>query len=156
MNRITTARTAGLLALALAVALGATLVATAQPAPQGPQGRPFMRALRGGLATLGLTDDQKTKIKAILTAKKDAGTALRQKMRADAESLHDLAKAATPDPAAVGTAFLKVKANREKARNMAEGALDEIKSALTPDQATKLDGYFAALKQLRQARRGRG
>jgi Spy/CpxP family protein refolding chaperone len=114
-----------------------------------------MRALRGGLATLGLTDDQRTKIKAILTAKKDAGTALRQTMRTDARALHDLASAATPDPAAVGTAFLKVKANREKARTMAEGALGEIKSVLTPDQATKLDGYFAALKQLRQARRGR-
>jgi Spy/CpxP family protein refolding chaperone len=154
MNRITTRLAVSVLALSLAVSLGATFAATAQPATEGRPGSPFIRALRGGLATLGLTDDQKSEIKAVLLSKKEAGTALRQKMRADAKALHDLASAATPDPAAVGTAFLKVKTNREQARNMAEEALDEVKSVLTPDQATKLDGYFAAMKQLRRQRFG--
>ncbi len=155
MNRITTNRAAAFFALVLAVSLGATLAASAQPAAGGRPGRPFIRAVRGGLATLDLTDDQKTEIKAILLSKKEAGTALRQKIRADARALQDLASASTPDPAAVGTAFLKVKANREQARNMAEGALDEIKRVLTPDQATKLDGCFAAMKQLRRHQAGR-
>jgi Spy/CpxP family protein refolding chaperone len=143
---------AGLLALALTVALGAAAVAAAQPAASAGPGaghRPFIRALRGGLATVGLTDDQKTKIHTIIAAKKDSGVALRQKMRADATALRDLASAANPDPAAVGAAFLKVKANREAAHAMAAGVLTDVKAVLTPEQRTKLEGYFGALKQIR-------
>jgi Spy/CpxP family protein refolding chaperone len=117
---------------------------------------PFIRALHGGLATLGLTDDQKTKIKAVLASKKDAGLALRQKMRTDASALHGLTSAANPDPAAVGAAFLKVKANRDAARAMATGVIADVKTVLTPEQQTKLDGYLAALKQFRRIRAGRG
>jgi Spy/CpxP family protein refolding chaperone len=154
-----TKRYAGLWGVALAVALGVALVAAAQPGPMAGPGRghgPFIRALRGGLATLGLTDEQKTKVKAVLASRKDAGLALRQKMRADATALHDLAGATNPDPAAVGAAFLKVKANREEARSMAVGVIADVKTVLTPEQQTKLDGYLAALKQFRRVRTGRG
>ncbi len=150
MNRNTRRPTAGLLALALAVLLGVVGGAAAQPAPGGGPGRrPYMRALRGGLAALNLTDDQKAKIKAIFQARRDSGAEFALKMRADAKTLRDLAGAASPDPAAVGAAYLKVKANRDQARAMGESLLTEIKGVLTPDQATKLDGYFTALKQLR-------
>lgn len=159
MHGTNTKRVAGLWGVALAVALGVALVAAAQPGPMAGPGRghgPFIRALRGGLATLGLTDDQKTKIKAVLASKKDAGLALGLKMRTDASALHGLASAANPDPAAVGAAFLKVKANRDAARAMATGAIADVKAVLTPEQQTKLDGYLAALKQFRRVRAGRG
>ncbi len=151
MNTNTRRPAAGLLVLALAVLLGAAGAASAQPAPgAGPGRRPFLRALRGGLAAVNLTDDQKTKIRAIFQARRDSGAELALQMRADAKSLRDLAGAASPDPAAVGAAYLKVKANRDQARAMGQSLLAEVKGVLTPDQATKLDGYFTALKQLRR------
>ena len=157
MNGNVTRHGAALLALALSVGLGGA-VATAQQAPPGGPGAgrgPFLRALRGGLATVGLTDDQKTKIRAILMSKRDAGQALRQKMRADAADLTAMAGAPDPDPAAVGAAYLKVRANREAARTMAVGVLADVKAVLTPEQQAKLDGYVGALKQIRRRQAGR-
>lgn len=148
-----TKRGAGLLAVALTVALIGASLATAQQASPGEPGagrRPLLRALRGGLSTLGLTDDQKAKIRGILVSKKDARQELRQRMRADAAALHALSGSSDPDPAAVGAAFLRVRANRETARAMASGVLTDVKAVLTPEQQAKLDGYLAALKQLRR------
>ncbi len=159
MHGTNTKRVAGLWGIALAAALGVALVAAAQRGPMAGPGRghgPLIRALRGGIATLALTDEQKTKVKAVLASKKDAGRALRQKMRTDASALRDLAGATNPDPAAVGAAFLKVRANREAARALAKGVLTDVKAVLTPDQRAKLDGYLAALKQFRRVRAGRG
>lgn len=73
MHGTKTKRVAGLWGVALAVALGVALVAAAQPGPVAGAGRghgPFIRALRGGLATLGLTDDQQTKLDGYLAALK--------------------------------------------------------------------------------------
>jgi Spy/CpxP family protein refolding chaperone len=151
MNRHRTKRGAAFLALVLTAALGAAAVAAQEASSARPGGGrgPFLRALKGGLATLGLTDDQRATIRTILAPRKDAGRALRQKMRADAAALRGLASAPDPDPAAVGAAYLKVRANREEARTMAAGVLADIKTVLTPEQQTKLDGYLAALKHLR-------
>lgn len=158
MNGTTGRRGLGILALAVAGALSLAVAAAAQTAdPFTPgQGRPFLRALRGGLATVGVTDDQKARIVAILKEKKDAAEALAGQTRTDARALHDLSGAATPDPAAVGKAFLTLKADRDAAKAMAEEVLDDVKAVLTPEQAGKLDGYLAALKQLRRGRMGRG
>jgi len=159
MNRIAKRKGSGLLVVALVAGLGAALAASAQPfGPGGPGGKggSFLRALRGGLATLDLTDDQKAKIRTILESKRDAGQALALTVRTDAKALHDLAAAPNPDPAAVGAAYLKVKADRDAVRNAMEGVLGEIKTVLTPDQQTKLDGYLAALKQMRRGHGGRG
>jgi len=162
MNRITKRTGSALLVVALVAGLGAALAASAQPfgpgGPGGPGGQagPFLRALRGGLATVDLSDEQKDKIRGILEAKKEAGAALAQKLRTDGKVLRDLANAATPDPTAVGKAFLTLKEDREAAKRMAEGVLADVKAVLTAEQATKLDGYLAALKQMRRGRAGRG
>ena len=152
MNETTKRRGIGLLALAVAGALAVALAAAAQPGPPAGAGRggPFLRALRGGLATVGVTDEQKAKIVAILEAKKDAGQALAAKTRTDAKALRDLANVATPDPTEVGNAFLTLKGDREAAKAMAEGVLADVKAVLTPEQAAKLDAYLAALKHLRK------
>lgn len=158
MNGTTKRHGVGILAMAVAGALAVAFAATAQMPgpPMAGQGRPFLRALREGLATVGVTDDQKANIVAILQARKDAAQALALKTRTDAKALHDLASAATPDPAAVGKAFLTVKGDREAVKAMAEKVLDDVKAVLTPEQAGKLDGYLAALKQMRRGRMGRG
>jgi Spy/CpxP family protein refolding chaperone len=142
----------GLVALAVAGALAVALAATAQPAPPAGAGKggPFLRALRGGLATVGLTDDQKTKIKAILEAKKDAAQALAAKTRTDAQALRDLANAATPDPTAVGNAFLTLKGDRDAAKTMAASVLASVEAVLTPAQVAKLDAFLAAMKNMRR------
>ena len=158
MDRIAKRPGTRLLALALFVGLGMALAASAEPfGPGGPGGhrRPFLRALRGGLATVGLTDDQKTKIRTILESKKDAAQALAHGMRTDAMALRDLAAAPNPDTAAIGAAFLKVKADRDAVRNAMEGVLGEIKAVLTSEQQAKLDGYLAALRQTRRGRAAR-
>ncbi len=158
MNGTTKRHGLRLAALAAAGALAVTLAAAAQTAapPAAGRGRPFLRALRGGLATVGVTDEQKTKIKAILEAKRDAADVLRAQTRIDAKALHDLASSPSPDPAAVGKAFLAVKGDRDAAKAMADGVLGEIKTVLTADQAGKLDAYFAALKQMRRGAMFRG
>jgi Spy/CpxP family protein refolding chaperone len=159
MNSIAKRPGMGLLELALVVGLGVTLAASAEPfGPGGPggHGRPYLRALRGGLATVGLTDDQKTKIRTILASKKDGVQALALKTRTDARALRDLAATPNPNTAAIGAAFLKVKADREAVRGTAESVLGEIKTVLTSEQQTKLDGYLAAQRQVRRGRAARG
>lgn len=136
----------------------AALVAGALAGPvlaQDPGGPgPVMRALKGGLATLDLTQDQKDKIKGIVEAKKPAFEALRTQMKADATALHDAASAATPNNATVGAAFLKVRANREAAKADLKSLLTDINGVLTPDQQKKLEGYLSALRQMRHALAG--
>jgi Spy/CpxP family protein refolding chaperone len=130
-------------------ALGGTALAQANKGPG-----PVLRALRGGLATLDLSQDQKDEIKGIFEAKKPGFETLRAKMKADATALHDAASAATPDTATVGAAFLKVRADREAAKASFESLLTEIKGVLTPDQQKKLEGYLAAMRQMRRGRHG--
>lgn len=152
MKETTNRSRIGLVALAAAGALAVALAVAAQtttPAMAG-RGGPYLRGLRRGLATVGLTDDQKTKIAAIFAANKDAAQALATKTRTDAKALRGLATAATPDPTAVGNAFLTLKGDRDSAKTMAAGVLSSVEAVLTPDQAAKLDAYLAALKTLRK------
>lgn len=140
------------LLLAGALAAGAAL---AQPAPgQGPG--PHARAIRAALATLDLTDAQKTSIKAIFESHKDEGAALRAQIKADREALKAAASAPKPDPAVVGAAFLKVRADAEEAKAKMKAVRAEIDAVLTPEQRAKLDGWIAAHRQMRGAQRRGG
>ncbi len=139
----------GTSALILASALAAS-VSLAQPAPgQGPG--PFARGIRAAMAVLDLTADQQTKIKAIFQSHKDEGQAFRAQMQADRAALKAAASAATPDPAAVGNAFLKVRANRKAAGEKMKAVKAEIDAVLTPEQRAKLEGWLAAHRQQRRA-----
>ena len=155
MNRITTRKTT----LGLLAATAALLVTTAASAQFGPgpmagpgggPGRQIVRALRTALATLDLTDDQRAKIKAIFEAKKAGFETLRTEMRADAKALHEAANAATPDPATVGAAFLKLKENRADAKDQFDALMVDVKAVLTADQRTRLEASLATLKHLRR------
>jgi len=117
--------------------------------PAGPGVR-ALKAVRAGLATLDLTDEQATKIKALFETRKPAFESLRTRTQADARALHEAANATTPDPTAVGTAFLKLKEGRADAKEAFDGLMADIRGVLTPEQRTKLEGYLAALKHLRR------
>ncbi|HEY3351341.1 MAG TPA: periplasmic heavy metal sensor [Thermoanaerobaculia bacterium] len=134
----------GALLLAGALAAGAAL---AQSGPGGP-GR-FARGIRAAMATLDLSDAQKEKVKAIFESHKEEGAALRAQTRTDREALKAAASAAKPDPALVGAAFLKVRADGETARAKMKAVRAEIDAVLTPEQRAKLDGWIAAHRQMR-------
>ena len=135
--------------LSCVVAAGAAL---AQPAP-GRAGR-FARGIRAAMATLDLSDAQKEKVKAILVSHKDEGAAFRDQMKADRAALKAAASAANPDPAEVGAAFLKVRANGQAAVAKMKAVKGEIDAVLTPEQRSKLEGWIAAHRQQRHAMRG--
>jgi Spy/CpxP family protein refolding chaperone len=137
---------AATLLLAGALAAGTAL---SQPAP----GR-FARGIRAAMATLDLTDAQKDKVKAIFTSHKDEGMAFHAQVKADREALKSAASAADPDPATVGAAFLKVRADGKATKAKMKAVRTEIDTVLTPEQRAKLDGWIAAHRQQRRMFRG--
>ncbi len=139
---------AGALLVAGALAAG---TAFAQPAP----GR-FVRGIRAAMATLDLTDDQKDSVKAILVSHKDEAVAFHAQAKADREALKAAASVANPDPAVVGAAFLRLRADGQTAAAKMKAARAEIDAVLTPEQRAKLDGWIAAHKQQRRAMFGGG
>lgn len=137
----------GVSALALSLAGGAALAGD-------KGGGPFARGVRAAMATLDLTDTQKDKVQAIFASHKDDAMAFHVQAKTDRDALQAAASAPNPDPAAVGAAFLKVRANRQAAGAKLTAARAEIDAVLTPDQRSKLDGWIAAHKQQRAMLRG--
>jgi Spy/CpxP family protein refolding chaperone len=140
----------GAAALILAGALSAG-AAIAQPAPGA--GR-FGRGIRAAMATLDLTDAQKTQVQAIFASQKTDTAAFRAQVQADRAALKAAASAANPDPAAVGAAFLKVQADRQAAVAKMTAVKAQINAVLTPAQQAKLEGWIAAHQQQRAMFRG--
>ncbi len=128
-----------------------TAIAQAQPAP----GR-FARGIRAAMAILDLTDAQKDQVKAIFASHKDEAMAFHAQAKADRAALKAAASAVKPDPATVGAAFLKVRADAEAAKAKMNAVKTEIDAVLTPEQRAKLDGWIAAHRQQRRGMRGGG
>ncbi|MFI5197577.1 MAG: Spy/CpxP family protein refolding chaperone [Thermoanaerobaculia bacterium] len=135
----------GVTALALVLAGGVAL-------GQNPGGGGhFGRGIRAAMATLDLSDAQKVKVKAIFASHRDQFQAFRAQAKANRLVLRASASAADPDPAVVGAAFLKVRADAKVLKAQLEGVHAEINGVLTPDQKSRLDGWIAAHKQQRRA-----
>jgi Spy/CpxP family protein refolding chaperone len=144
----------GVSALVLSGVLAAG-AALAQQGPGGPGGQNRMaQGIRAALATLDLSDVQKEKIKAIFESHKEEGQAFRAQAKANRDALKAAASAPKPDPATVGTAFLKVRADGEAAKAKMKAVRAEIDAVLTPEQRAKLDGWIAAHRQMRGGLRG--
>jgi Spy/CpxP family protein refolding chaperone len=137
------------------VALGLILAgsaALAQGYHGGREGAPG-RGIRAALATLDLTADQKTKVRALFEAEKPKYEALRQEGKTARQALRAAVDAEKADPLTVGAAFLRVDANRKTLRAERTASLQKLQALLTAEQKAKLDGWIAAN---RQARRGAG
>lgn len=134
-------------AMALLFALGVT-VASARDA-QHRHGKMDGIGMHG-LSDLDLTESQKAEVKRIMESRKATIESLREKMRADWEALDAAAEAPSPNPSAVGAAYLKVRANREAMRAEHKATMDQVRSILTPEQQQKLD----TMKQERKQRFG--
>ena len=144
MNR--NLRTIAAAALSLAVA-GAAL---AQPAQRGGGG---MKRILDGLQ---LTDAQRQKVEPMLQGQRAAMRDMREKTRTDRQALRSAAQAANPDPAAVGQAFLAVKADRQAAKAQRQALRAQIATVLTPEQNAKLDAFFAGMRAGRRMHGGGG
>jgi Spy/CpxP family protein refolding chaperone len=103
------------------------------------------------MATLDLTDAQKDSVKEIFASHKDEAVAFHAQAKANRDALKAAASAANPDPAVVGVAFLKVRADGQAAATKMKAVRAEIDAVLTPEQKAKLDGWIAAHKQQRRA-----
>jgi Spy/CpxP family protein refolding chaperone len=135
----------GATTLALVLAGGAAL------AENRGGGGHFARGVRAAMATLDLSDAQKEKVKAIFASHKDQFQTFRTAAKANREALSAAASADKPDPAVVGAAFLKVRADGKAMKAQLEGVHAEINGVLTPDQKSRLDGWIAAHRQQRRA-----
>jgi Spy/CpxP family protein refolding chaperone len=96
------------------------------------------------LKVVGLSDDQKTAIKAAVDAEAPKLQALHEQAKTDREALKALVDATTQDPCAIGTAFLKVRADEVAIHTELESFRTTIESILTPEQKLKLAGCLEA------------
>jgi Spy/CpxP family protein refolding chaperone len=137
-------------AVALSLLLAGSAALAGQGFRGGREGAPG-KGLRAALAMLELSDAQKEKVKELLEGERAKYEALRQEGRSAREALRTAAKAATPDPAAVGTAFLRVDAHRKAMRAERESSRQKLESLLTAGQRAKLEGWRGAHSQMRRA-----
>ncbi|HEX5855716.1 MAG TPA: periplasmic heavy metal sensor [Thermoanaerobaculia bacterium] len=129
-----------------ALVLGAALAGGHAFADGGTTGTRTMgraASMRKALASLGLSDDQKAKIKATFAAEKPTFQALRTEGQAARVALKAAASAPTPDAATVGTAFLRLGANRKAERAEMQKVRGQVSALLTPAQNAQLTSAFA-------------
>lgn len=148
MKRTTTRRlTTAAVALGLLLAGGAAFAG--QGLRGGRDGAPG-RGLRAAMANLDLTSEQNEKLKQLLAAERARLEPLRQEGRTLREALRASAGAPDADPAAVGTAFLKVRAHRTAMREGREASRAKLEAVLTPEQRARLAGWRDAHRQMRR------
>jgi periplasmic protein CpxP/Spy len=131
---------------ALLFTLGVTVASANDGGRHGKMGGFGMH----GLSRLDLTESQKTEVKRIMESRNATFETLRERIRADHEALDAIAESQSPNAAAVGNAYLKVRADREALRAEHKATMEQVRSVLTPEQQQKLD----TMKQERGKRFG--
>jgi Spy/CpxP family protein refolding chaperone len=134
-------------AIGLVCTLGAG-VAVAQMAKSAWGGGRIERAYQRILGRLNLSADQKSQIDALLAAEKPTIANLAQQLKGDAATLRAAATAAQPDPAAVGNAFLKVKADGQALRAELQKVRQGTEAVLSPEQKGTFDAYLDASRAM--------
>jgi Spy/CpxP family protein refolding chaperone len=147
MKGKTTGRTA-IAAAALGLLLAGS-AAAAQGFRAGREGAPG-GGLRAALATLDLSDAQKEKVRQLLESERPKYEGLRQEGRAARQALRAAAESPNADPAAVGAAFLKVRAHAKTMKVEREASKVKIEALLTPEQRGRLEGWLEAHRQMRR------
>jgi len=148
MHNPVSKRTAAIVAGALVVAVVAG-VAFAQVGHGARSGRPMLRAYMHGLQQCGLSPEQQDKVKAILEGSKTTMRDVGDMLKADRANLKVALDATKPDPTAVGTAMLKLRGDRQAAKDQLKKTNDAVLAVLNPDQKARFEGYLDGLKTLR-------
>jgi Spy/CpxP family protein refolding chaperone len=102
------------------------------------------------LARVGLTTEQKGRIRAIVVAERPNVEALRGQQQTSKAALDAALQAPSPDPTAVGNALLRTRADRQALRAEMKKLRNQTVSVLTPEQRAKLDGYLEGSRALRR------
>ncbi|MEO6323370.1 MAG: periplasmic heavy metal sensor [Thermoanaerobaculia bacterium] len=136
-----------------AALIALTIGGAALASPGEGHGRHGGRILHRALASLDLSEAQRTKVKALAEQQKGDGQSFREQMRADREALREALEAANPDPMAVGKAMLKVRSSREAGKARLQEFRTKLKPILTPEQNARLDGFLSAVRAEREDRR---
>ena len=104
---------------------------------------------RTALKRLRLSPTQEDAIRGLIAAEKPALATLQDQRRESRAALKAILQADQPDPAAVGTAILKVRADRRALRAELMKVHDATVAQLTPDQKVRFDAYLDAFRMMR-------
>ena len=107
-------------------------------------------AYRAALARVGLTAEQKGRIRSIAVAERPTIEALKGQAQTSKAALDEALQAPAPDPTAVGSALLKTRADRQSLRAELKKLRDQSVSVLTPEQKAKFDGYLEGMRASRR------
>ena len=103
--------------------------------PNGPGGPPL-----GMIAQhLGLSEEQKTQLKAIHEKQMEATKPLMQTAGESAAAFEKALEADSPDPAALGQAAIAMRNARRQVEAAHQAGFEEIKALLTPEQRAKVE-----------------
>ena|ERR1022692_4047524 len=133
----------------IVIALFITVVAVAAFAqdPPLPGFKRHMIATGDEMASaLGLSADQKTQWDAIHQQLGASVKPLFLQHRVAEDQLQVLVEATNPDPTAVGTQFLAMRAIDKQIKAAHESTKAKIDAILTPDQKTKLDAMHSKME----------
>lgn len=140
-------------ALLLGLAAAAPLAAQQGPppggpgaGPGGPGGPPPEVVLR---EVLGFTDAQVSSLHQLADTRRAAVEALQPQIVAAEKAFRDLVEAASPDPTAVGTAFLSLQALQRQMPAVDEAYRSGFRALLTPEQTAKVDAFRGVETALR-------
>jgi Spy/CpxP family protein refolding chaperone len=123
-------------------------VALAQVAKGTWGGSRVERAYERILGRLDLSQDQRSQIDALLAAEKPVIQDSVQQLKSDGAALRAAAGSAQPDPATVGIAFLKVKADGQALRAELQKVRQGTEAVLSPDQRGTFDAYLDTFRAM--------
>lgn len=143
-------------ATALTLALGAGVASAQPPFPEGSGERnPRMGRAEGMARFLGLSEAQKTQVRALMEARRAEHEALREKLDKNRDDLEKALEGASPDPVAVGELTIEGHRLHEQGRALREAQDAAVRKLLTPEQQAKFDA-MKALRDEGGAMGGRG
>ncbi|HZI67443.1 MAG TPA: Spy/CpxP family protein refolding chaperone [Thermoanaerobaculia bacterium] len=139
--------------VAMLLTLGVTVASAGDFGGRGHRGMGggWMR----GLSQLDLSETQKADIRRIMESRHAALESLRERFQADRDALKAAADSPSADPAAVGAAYLRVRANGETMRAERQKTMEEVRAVLTNEQREKFDTMKQNMKE-RRGKFGRG
>ena len=136
INRLAVLGSLGLSALALIGVGGAQEREQRGPRPEGPGGPPPIERM---MERLGLSEDQKAAIHAVVEKDQDTMRPLADAARGAHESFQGALDAPSPDATKVGQLAIAMNAAQKKFESARKAEMEKIKAILTPEQREKLE-----------------
>jgi Spy/CpxP family protein refolding chaperone len=120
--------------------LGTTIAIAQQPRHMRPEGPPPPPRLE---QFLNLTTDQQTQVEALHQSLRTTVDPLFEAKRAEDEKLHAMLESPSPDPTAIGTQVLAIRAIDQQIKAAHEATEQKVSALLTADQRLKFEALIA-------------